>query len=190
MIGARRAGNALVHQGAAQVVGTRRQAGGHARLAHLHPRHLDIVDQPVQHQPRHRVHQHRFPEGGAPAGPAAQVHGRLHVHEGQRHELGKAAGALLQPAHQQQVARPVPGLVYMTVHDGGRGGQARIVGRLYDLQPLVGTELVGAQFPAHLVVQHLGGGTRQRGQPRLPEPGQENRRRHPQGRGPLGHLQG
>ena len=35
------------------------------------------------------------------------VHRRFHVDEGQRHELGEAAGFRLQVAQRQQMARPV-----------------------------------------------------------------------------------
>ena len=48
-----------------------------------------------------------------------EVDRRLHVHERQRHELGEAAGALLQLAHAQQVPRPVPVAVDVAEHDGG-----------------------------------------------------------------------
>ena len=37
----------------------------------------------------------------------AQIHRRFHVHEGQRHEFGEAAGLRLQVAQHQQMPRPV-----------------------------------------------------------------------------------
>ena len=46
------------------------------------------------------------------------------MHERQRHELGEAAGALLQVAHTQQMARPVPVAVDVAEHDGRGAAQA------------------------------------------------------------------
>lgn len=47
----------------------------------------------VQHQARDRMHQHALPESRPAARAAFQIHGRLHVHERQRHKLGDAAAA-------------------------------------------------------------------------------------------------
>ena len=55
-------------------------------------------------------------------GPAQQ---RLERDEGQRHELGDAAGALLQLAHDAHVLGELPRLLDVAEHDGRRRAQAR-----------------------------------------------------------------
>jgi len=59
------AGDALVHQRAAEVIDAGFQARCRPGRAHLHPGRLDVSYQRMQRQARDRVHQHRFAEGGA-----------------------------------------------------------------------------------------------------------------------------
>ena len=65
------------------------------------------------------------------------VHRRLAVDERERHELGEAAGVLLDRAQQRQVAHPVSGRLDVPVHDGRRRADAQRVRAGDDLQPLV-----------------------------------------------------
>ena len=161
MGGAGGAADALVHQGAAEVVAAGVEAGHHALVPHLHPAGLNVGDVRVQGQAGHGVHEDGLAEGRPLAGLALEVHGRLHVDEGQRHELGEAAGLRLQAPHPQQVPRPMLRPLHMAVHDGGGGPEAGAVGGLHDLQPLFGVDLVRADLGAHLVVQYLRGGAGQ-----------------------------
>ncbi len=46
----------------------------------------------MERQPRHRMHQHRLAERRPRPRPALEIDRRFHVHEGQRHEFGEAAG--------------------------------------------------------------------------------------------------
>ena len=101
--------------------------------AHLHPGGLDVGDDGIEHQPRHGVHEHGLAEGRPLARLPLEVDRRLHVHERQRHELGEAAGALLQRAHAQQVPRPVPVAVDVAEHDGGGAPEADGVRGLHHL---------------------------------------------------------
>ena len=106
-----RARDALVHQRAAEVVGAGVQAQRRAVRPHLHPRRLDVGDQRMQREPRHRVHQHRLAQRRSLARLAAQIHRRFHVHERQRHEFGDAAGLRLQVAqHAADAAPRTPGV--------------------------------------------------------------------------------
>ncbi len=127
-----------------------------ARDAHLHPRRLDVLDVRMERQPADRVHQHGLAEGRAHAGLALECDRRLGGDEGQRHQLGEAAGVLLQAADAQQVARPVDRLLDMPEHDGGGRAQADAVGGTHDRKPLLGRDLVGAEDVAHFVVEDLG----------------------------------
>ena len=109
----------FVHEHAAHVVGSGRKAQRRAVGPHLHPRGLDVDHEGIERQAGDGVHEHGLAEGRALAGAALQVDGRLHVHERQRHELGEAAGPLLQRADALQVARPVAVAVDVAEHDGG-----------------------------------------------------------------------
>ena len=90
---ARRAGNALIHQGAAQIIRTGPQARGRTRFAQFYPGGLDIRQGASKNQPPHGVHRHRLPPGGAAAGATTPVKRRLVMHERQRDKFGKAASA-------------------------------------------------------------------------------------------------
>ena len=96
----------LVHQRAAQVVGPGPQDLPRALGAHLDPAHLDVVDVARVGDARHRVHQQRLAEGRSPPGLALEVDRGGHVHEGQRHELGEAAGLALEVPGAHHVAGP------------------------------------------------------------------------------------
>ena len=120
-----------------------------------------LLDVRVQRQPADRMHQHRLAEGRAHARLALERDRRLGGDERQRHQLGEAAGVLLQVADAQQVARPMHRPVDMAEHDRRRRAQADAVRGAHDLEPLVGRDLVGAEDVAHLVVEHLGRGAGQ-----------------------------
>ena len=67
---------------------------------------------------------------------ASEVDWGLHVHEGQRHELGYATGSALQLAQQAQVLGPVLRTIAVAPHDGGCGCQAHLMCGLNHLQPI------------------------------------------------------
>ena len=90
------AGDVLVHQRAAEVVGAGLQDLARADDAALHPRRLDVVDPAAVRDAADRVHQQHLAERRAAPGLALEEDRRGHVHERQRHELGEAAGLLLQ----------------------------------------------------------------------------------------------
>src|SRR5215469_15424420 len=102
-----RTGDGLVHQRAAEIVGAAAQTCFHALAAHLHPGGLDVGDQRMQREARDRVHQHGLPEGRTTPGAALEIDRGLHMHEGQRHELGKAARLFLQLPDAYKVSRPM-----------------------------------------------------------------------------------
>ncbi len=64
----------------------------------LTQRRLDVVDPAVQQDPGHRVHGEVVAQGRPGAGDAGEVDRRGGVHERQRHELGEAAGLVLDAA--------------------------------------------------------------------------------------------
>ena len=89
------------------------------------------------------------------------------MHEGQRHELGEAAGLRLQIAHREKMPRPVtrdvstwPNMIVAVVL------QAELMRGSHDIEPLRGVQLVRADDRADLVVENLGGGAGQRAQAR------------------------
>ena len=67
------------------------EARRRALRSHLDPGRLDVGDERMQREPRHRMHQHRFAEGRPAPRRALEIHRRFHMHEGQRHEFGEAA---------------------------------------------------------------------------------------------------
>src|SRR6266851_1210429 len=171
--GTGRTGDALVHQGAAEIVGAGREAEGGPLAAHLDPGGLNVGDQRVQCQPRYGVHQHRLAPGRAAAGMALEVDRRLHRHERQRHELGEPAGLRLQCADAHEVAGPVLVTVGMPVHDRDSAPEPDRVCGFHDFEPLGGLDLVGADHRADLVVEDLGCGAGERAEPRRLQLAQE-----------------
>jgi hypothetical protein len=88
---------------------------------------------------------------------AAKVYWRFHRNEGQWHEFGYAAGALLQGAHAQEMPGPMARRIDVPVHDCRRGPQARTVRRFDDGKPFIGAQLVGANNGANFIVKNFGG---------------------------------
>ena len=85
---------------------------------------------------------------------------RVERDEGQRHELGEAAGALLQRAHHAHVLGQLPGLLHVAEHHRDGGAQADGVRGLDHLHPARHGQLVGRDPLAHAVVEDLGSGAR------------------------------
>ena len=125
----------LLHERPAEVVDAAPQHVAAALVAQLDPGALDRVDGPVQHEPGHRVHRPVLPPGRPGPGQARQVDGGVLVDERQQHELGEAAGPLLDRADHPQVADPVRGRVDVPVHHRRRGRQAELVRRGDHLDP-------------------------------------------------------
>ena len=92
---ARRAGDVLIHQCAAEVVTARSEQLPGSAQSDLHPTRLDVVDPAVIGDPPHRVHQQRLSEGWAPAGLTLKIYRGGHMDERERHELGEPSGLLL-----------------------------------------------------------------------------------------------
>ena len=164
--GTGRAADGFVHQRAAHVVGAAVQARLSPARAELDPGHLDVAEVRMQRQARDGVHQDGFAQRRALARQPFAVQGRFHVHERQRHELGEAARFLLQVAQTQQVPRPVRVALHVPEHDRGGRRQSHRVRLRHDVQPALRRHLVGADDAAHLVVEDLGRGARQRTQAR------------------------
>src|SRR6266851_9150008 len=101
-------GDVLVHEGAAEVVAARVQGELRAGHAHLHPGHLDVGDPRMQGEAGDGMDLQRLLERRPLAGLALEVDRGPHVHEGKRHELGEAAGLLLDVAQHTEVAGPRP----------------------------------------------------------------------------------
>ena len=175
------AGDRFVHQRAAEIVRPGREAGLGAARAHLDPGGLDVGDLRMQREARDRVHQQRLAPGRAAARPALQIDRRLHVHERQRHQLGEAAGLGLQRADAQQVPRPVVRLIDMAEHDGRGAAQAQRHARSRITSSHCAVVILSGQMhPAHLVVQDLGRGARQRAEAGALQLGEELAERDPE----------
>ncbi len=85
----------LLHQRAAYVVRPTNEHGPTALHPELDPGALDVVDRTVQQNARHRVHGPVLLAGGAGTGDTGQVDRRAVMDEGEGHELGEAAGGVL-----------------------------------------------------------------------------------------------
>ncbi len=184
----RRARDRLVHQRPAEVVHPGAERLDHALRARLHPGDLDVLDPRVQREPGDRMHQQHLAEGRPRPGSALEVDRRLHVHERQRDELGEPARLTLELADGDEVARPVPGPVDVTEHDRVVRAEPDLVRGAVHLEPLRGRDLVGADHGPDLVVEHLGGGARQRGEPFVAEPLEVVAERDAERRGALPDL--
>ena len=86
------------------------------------------MDAAVQQDPGHRVHGAVVAQRRARAGDAGEVDRRVGVHERQRHELGEAAGLVLDAGEHAEVADPVAGVVDVAVHHRRAGPDAQLVG--------------------------------------------------------------
>ena len=189
VLGAGGAGDAFIHQRAAEIVGAGIEAGGGAIRPHLDPGCLNVGDQRVQRQAADGMHQHRFAECRAFAGLAAQIHRRLHVHERQRHEFGDAAGFGLQVAQNKQMPRPGNRALDMAVHNGRSRAQPLVVGGLDGRHPFRGVDLVGADDGANFVVQNFRRRARQRAKAGLFQTGQQRIEADAKGGRALGDFQ-
>ena len=169
-----RAGGArdvLVHQRAAEVVGSRPAAPGGRRRRPSSP----TTPGCCRSSPRYAMRPTAcISSTSRNVGPAArlplQEDRRRHVHERQRHELGEAAGLLLQRAGAHEVAGDVHRPLDVPEHDRDVRAQADRVRGAVRLEPLLGVDLVGADDRADLVVEDLGRGAGQRREPGLLQP--------------------
>ena len=104
MGGARRRGDALVHQRAADIVDAPAEELGRHLEAHLDPGDLDMRQGPAKDETRQSVHAALLIERGP--GPSADLgveHRRLLMHEAERDELREPARLRLQPPQVQEV---------------------------------------------------------------------------------------
>ena len=99
--------------------------------------------------------------------PVGAAEHRVEGDEAERDELGDAAGALLQGAHDPHVAGQLARLLDVAEHHGRGRAQAGAVRGLDDLDPALDRQLVRRDPLAHAVVEHLGRGPRRRAEPAL-----------------------
>ena len=131
------------------------------------------MDNSVEQDPRHRVHPAGCPRRWRRARLAREVDRGVLMDERQRHELREPARFELDPSETTDVENPVRRRVHVTVHDRRGGADAQVVGGFHDLLPRVGGELALRQQPAHVVVEDLRGGARDRAQPARTALGEE-----------------
>lgn len=124
--------NTFIHQSAAKIIRTGVETSGHPLLAHLDPRDLNIRNDGMQSETRHRVHQQGFTKSGPRSCASLAIQRCFHGHKGQRHKFGKAAGSFLQRADFEQMRRPVLCALHVPEHDGGGTSKANLVGGAYD----------------------------------------------------------
>ena len=179
----------LVHQRAAEVVAPGEQRLASAIETGLRPRDLHVVDPAAVGDPADRVHEEHLAHGGPTARPLLEVDRAGHVHERERHELGEAAGLLLQRPRAHEVAGDVHRALDRAEHDRDVGAQADRMGKPVGLEPLLGVHLVGADDRPHLVVEDLGGGAGQRREPGVLREREVVAERHAEAAGALGDLE-
>ena len=98
-------------------------------------------------------------------------------------------GTILEFEQFEQVDGPMMIAIDMTKHDRRGGGQAQNMGRLNNIQPLLGRNLVGTDHRPHVIGKDFRGGARQGIETSLLEFGQKFRHRNSGCFGPVGHLQ-
>ena len=114
----------LLHQRAAEVVDAPAQRLGGGVEAHLHPAGLQVADAAAEREPEDRgVLEVLLARDLLDAVRAAEQ--RVERDERQRHELGEAAGALLQLAHDAHVLGQLPRLLDVAEHHRHGRAQAR-----------------------------------------------------------------
>lgn len=123
------------------------------------------------------VYEHRLAKGGAFARSAAEVHGRLIVHERQRHKLGDAACAALQSPEAHQVASNRARRFQVPEHERARRPESHLVRGLHHRQPLASRYLVRTDESADFVIEHFCSCARKRAKPGLLELPQEGLKR-------------
>ena len=112
------------------------------------------------------------------------------MHEGQRDELGESPGALLDAPQHAQMRHPVRRVVDVAVHHRRARAQAHLVRGRHDVDPCRGRQLALGEDPAHIVVEDLGRGARDRVKPRLAGRQQPFPRRQTGARRSVGDLHG
>ena len=120
--------------------------------------------------------------------PVRAAEQRVEGDERERHELGEAAGALLQRAHDAHVLGQLPRLLDVAEHHGHRRRDALGVARLDHLDPAGDRQLVGRDPLAHAVVEHLGRGARRRVEPGVAQPAKTSRADRPETSAHVGDL--
>ena len=154
----------LLHQRAAEVVDAPAQRLGGGVEAHLHPARLQARDAAAEREAERRgvLEVLLARDLLDPVGAAEQ---RVERDEGERHELGEAARALLQLAHDAHVLGQLPRLLDVPEHHRDRRAQAGAVAASMISTQRADGQLVRADPLAHAVVQHLRRGAGGRAQP-------------------------
>ena len=176
VVAAGHARDRLLHQRPAEIVDAPVQRLGGGVEAHLDPARLEVGDGLAEREPERRGVLEVLLAGDLldPVGAAEQ---RVERDERQRHELGEAAGALLELAHHAHVLGELPRLLDVAEHHGhGRADPLRMR-RLDDLDPPRHRQLVGRDPLADAVVEHLGGRARRRAEAGLAQPVEHRARR-------------
>src|SRR5262245_25313636 len=141
-VGAGLAGDALLHERAAEVVAAGAQRELREPVAELHPRGLDVVDHAAEHEAARGVDAEIAPSLGLRLDLAVLVETRVLPDEAERHELREAVRLLLEIPEQADVPCDVPRALDVAVHDGRRGGYAEPVRRGDDLDPRAHVDLL------------------------------------------------
>src|SRR4051812_35819142 len=181
VVGARHPADRLLHQRPTEVVDAPAKRLGGGVEPHLHPARLEVADAVPERQAEDgRVLEVLLARDLLDAVGAAQH--RVKRDERERHELGDAAGTLLERADHAHVLGELPGLLDVAEHDSGGGAQPGRVRGLDDLHPPLRGQLVRRDALTDAVVQHLGRGPRSGPQAGLGEALEHRARRQ------AGHL--
>src|SRR6266581_7777208 len=137
--------DALLHQSAAEIVGSRFQTSQGLLKTKFDPRNLNVRDVAVQKHPGKRMNVQILVDRTSCTGATALEQFSLRMDESQRNELGKSACFLLNLAEEKQMPHPVFRELGMPVHHCGCRGNAETVRRANHLNPLPYFQLVGTQ---------------------------------------------
>jgi hypothetical protein len=191
--GAGRGGDALVHERAAEIVGADIEQHLGARQAFFDPRGLEVAEARADHQAADR-HEAGDLVAGRPLAYVGQHlferERRFGVHEGERHELGEAAGLFLHRAQEVDVPDALLVGLDVAVHDRRGSRDAERVRCRNHLDPLGGGDAAAGQALAHAIVEDLGGGARDRAEAERLELFEVRAHRHAEQLGAVLHFLG
>src|ERR687892_1395160 len=162
---ARHPADGFLHQRSTEIVRSAAKDDLRRFDAELDPRHLHVVDNSVEHDPRDGVHPTVLDEGRTGTGLSREIDRRVLMNERERNELRESTRFALDPGKTADVENPMRRRIDVPVHDRRRAANPERVRRSHDLLPRVGGELPLRQEPPDLVIEDLGGGTGDRSEP-------------------------
>ena len=96
----------LTHERPPQIVAPYVEKTSATVKAHFHPRSLNVVDEPIERDTRHRMDQYHLVPCWSRTSSSAEIDRRTHVDEWQRDHLGESTGSALDFADDLEMPGP------------------------------------------------------------------------------------